>query len=96
MSKKPSRARPLSWLAAFVLLPLSVWYEAAQRSGFAGKSVSNLVVEPMLVAFASCVVFVVWLLLTRRSLTPGTGVVLLIILSAGAVAVQHFVPGLRE
>jgi predicted branched-subunit amino acid permease len=86
----------LGWLAAFVVLPLIVWVAAAQLGGFAGKSLSNLSVEPLLVAFASCVVFVAWLLMTRESLKPLLGFILLIILSAIALAVQHFVPGLRE
>jgi hypothetical protein len=96
MSKHSSRAQTLSWFAAFVVLPLSIWFTAAHRTGFAGKSLSNLSIEPLLVAVASCLVFVVWLLLTRGSLKPLIGVALLIILSAGAVAIQHFVPGLHE
>jgi hypothetical protein len=96
VSRSSGRARSLSWLAAFVVLPLSAWFAAAHRSGFEGKSLSNLSLEPMLVAVASCIVFVVWLLVARGSLRSLLGVILLIILSVGAVAVQHFVPGLRE
>ena len=96
MSKSSSRARPSSWLAAFVVLPLSIWFAAAQRTGFVGKSLSDLSIEPMLIAVVSCLVFVVWLLVTRGSLEPLIGVALLIMLSAGAAAVQHFVPGLHE
>ena len=96
MSKRPKRAQSLSWLAAFVVVPLGVWLAAAYRGGFEGKSLSNLSLEPLLVALVSCVVFVAWTLLARGSLTPLSGVILLIILSAGAFALQHLVPGLRE
>jgi len=50
----------------------------------------------MVVAVASCAVFVIWLVVGRGNLGSLLGVVLLVILAAGAVAVQHFVPGLRE
>lgn len=96
MAKRSSRARSLSWLALFIVLPLSVWFAAAHRSGFEGKSVSNLSLEPMVIAVTSCIVFVVWLVAGRGKFNPLLGVVLLIILSALAVAVQRFVPGLRE
>ena len=96
MAKSSGRARSLIWFAAFVILPLGAWFTAARRNGFAGKSLSNLSLEPMVVAVSSCVVFGVWHVVARGSLKPLAGVILLIILSAGAIAVQHFVPGLRE
>ena len=94
--KGSGRALSLSWLAAFVILPLSAWFTVAHRNRFAGKSLSNLTLEPMLVVVASGVVFVAWLLMARGSLKPLAGVILLVILSAAAIAVQLLVPGLRE
>ena len=96
MARSSGRARSLGWLAAFVVLPLSAWVTAARGNGFEGKSLSNLSLEPMVVAVSSCVVFVVWHIVARGSRKPLVGVILLIILSAGAIAVQHFVPSLRE
>jgi hypothetical protein len=96
VSKSSGRALSLSWFAAFVVLPLSVWFAAAHRGGFEGKSLSNLSLEPLLVSVASCVVFLAWVLVARGSLKPMLGIILLIILSLGAFALQHFVPGLRE
>lgn len=84
------------WLAALVGLPLTVWFAGAHRGGFEGKSLSNLSFEPLLVAVSSCVVFVAWLLVSRGGLKTMIGVTLLIILSGGAFAIQHDVPGLRE
>jgi hypothetical protein len=95
-SRRSRRTLPLGWFAAFVILPLGVWLAAAHGRGFEGKSLSNLSLEPLLLAFVSCVVFAVWALLAQGSRRPRSGVLLLILLSAAAFAVQHFVPGLRE
>lgn len=96
-SKRPlGGSLPLGWFAAFVILPLGVWLAAARGGGFEGKSLSNLSLEPLLVAVVSCVVFLVWVLLAQGSPRPRSGVLLLILLSVAAFAVQHFVPGLRE
>jgi hypothetical protein len=86
----------LGWLVGFVGVPLSVWFAAGHGRGFEGKSLSNLSLEPLLITLASCVVFVAWALASRGGLKPLSGVILLIILSAAAFAVHHFVPGLRE
>ena len=96
MAKRSGRARSLSWLALFIALPLAVWFAAARRRGFEGKSLSNLSLEPMVVVVSSCAVFVIWLVVGRGKLSPLLGVVLLVLLAAGAFALQHFVPGLRE
>jgi len=48
------------------------------------------------VVVSSCAVFVIWLVVGRGKLSPLLGVVLLVLLAAGAFALQHFVPGLRE
>jgi len=96
VARRSGKARSLCWLALFIALPLAAWFAAAHRRGFEGKSLSNLSLEPMVVAVASCAVFVIWLVVGRGNLGSLLGVVLLVILAAGAVAVQHFVPGLRE
>lgn len=96
MRRSSGRARSLGWLAAFVVLPVSTWVTAARDNGFEGKSLSNLSLEPMVVAVSSCVVFGVWHVVSRGRLNFLAGVILLIVLSACAIAVQHFVPGLRE
>lgn len=96
MAKSSGRARALIWLAAFVILPLSAWFTAAHRNGFLGKSLSNLTLEPMVVAVVSCLVFLAWLLVARGNLKLFPGALLLILLSAGAIAVQLLVPALRE
>jgi len=96
VARSSGRALSLSWFAAFVILPLGAWFTVAHRNRFVGKSLSNLTLEPMLVVVASCVVFVAWRLVARGRFKPLPGVLLLIILSAGAIAVQLLVPGLRE
>ena len=93
---KRVRALPPGWLAAFVILPLGVWLAAAHGRGFGGKSLSNLTLEPLLVVSVSCLVFLPWALLAHGRPRTRSGVLLLILLSAAALAVQHFVPGLRE
>lgn len=96
MAKAPGRGQHLRWFGAFIVLPLVVWFEAARRAGFQSKSVSNLSLEPVVVAVGSSVLFAGWYLLSQGRLRPLVGIVLLVILSAGAIAVQHYVPGLRE
>jgi len=96
MSKRPGKRRVLAWLAVFIVLPEGVWFTASLRSGFREKSLSNLSLEPLLVALSSIAVFVMWFLVARRGLRPSVGFILLIILSAAALALQRFVPGLRE
>ena len=81
---------------AFAILPLSVWFGTSRASGFEGKLLSNLSVEPALVLISSCAVCLVWFLLAREGPRPLTGIILLIVVAAGAFAVQRFVPGLRE
>jgi hypothetical protein len=95
-AKSPQRLRVLGWLGAFLVLPECVWLKASLRSGFREKSVSNLVAEPFVVALLSLTVFVVWFLVARRGLRPVVGLILLIILSAAALTLHRFVPGLRE
>ncbi len=96
MSKRRGKAGLRGWLAAFIVLPLSAWLAASLRSGFHEKSLSNLSLEPLLVLVFSVVVFVMWFLVARSGLSPAVGIVLLIILLAAALAVQRFVPHLRE
>ena len=83
-------------MAAFIILPLGVWLAASYLSGFREKSLSNLSLEPLMVAVCSLVVFFGWFLVARRGLRPLVGIILLITLSAAALAVHRFVPGLRE
>jgi glucan phosphoethanolaminetransferase (alkaline phosphatase superfamily) len=94
--QRAKRKQTSRWLAAFVLLPLGVWFVAGFSRGFEGKSLSNFSLEPLLVIVASCLVFFAWTLVARRGPKPLAGIILLLLLSAGAFAVQHFVPGLRE
>ena len=96
MAKGPGKPQVLGWLAVFIALPLGVWFAAALKTGFREKSVSNLSLEPALVAVLSIVVFAAWYLLAQRGLRPSVGIVLLIILAAAALAVQHLIPSLRE
>jgi len=84
------------WLAAFELLPLGVWFVAGKIYGFEGKSITNLSLEPLLVLVGSWLLFFAWTLVARGGLKPLTGIFLLVILSAGALAIQHYIPGLRE
>jgi hypothetical protein len=86
----------LGWLAVFVALPLGLWVTATLGTGIHGKSISNLSLEPLFVALFSIAVFAMWFLLQQRGLRPLVGIMLLIILSAAALAVQRFVPSLRE
>jgi hypothetical protein len=73
-----------------------VWLTASLQSDFRHKSPSNLVIEPLLVALLSATVFFVWFLVARKGLKPLAGLILLIILSAAALTLHRFVPGLRE
>src|SRR5262245_50182192 len=95
-AQRAKRRLTLKWLAAFVVLPLGVWFAAGQSQGFGGKSLSNLSLEPLLVTVASCLAFFAWMLVARGGPKPLTGVILLVILSAAAFAIERFVPGLRE
>ena len=96
LSKKTQSPAVVIWVVSFVLFPLGVWLIAASRSGFHGMTVSNISLEPALVALLSVAVFLAWYLVAGKGLTPSTGIVLLIILSAVALALQRFVPALRE
>jgi hypothetical protein len=96
VAKRPSKPRVLGWLGVFIVLPVSVWLTVTLGTGSREKSLSNLSLEPLLVALLSIAVFVAWFLLERRGLRPSVGIILLIILSAAALAIQRFVPGLRE
>jgi hypothetical protein len=96
VSKGPGRPRVLGWLGVFVVIPVGVWLTASLRTGFRNKSLSNLSLEPLLVALLSVAVFLVWFFVSRTRLRPFVGIILLVILSAAALAVQRFVPGLRE
>lgn len=89
-------ARTFGWLSALVVLPLGVWFEASRAHGFAGKSVSNLSLEPLLVAVLGVLAFTGWYFASRSELSPLTGLVLLVLLAAAAFAIHRFVPGLRE
>jgi cytochrome bd-type quinol oxidase subunit 2 len=94
--QRAKRRQTSRWLAAFVVLPLGVWFVAGESHGFEGKTLSNFSLEPLVVIVASCFVLFAWTLVARRGLKPLVGTILLLILSAGAYAIQHFVPGLRE
>jgi hypothetical protein len=96
MSKGPARARVLGWLAVFIVLPVGVWLAASLRVGFHEKSLSNLSLEPFGIALFSAVVFLLWFLVAQRGLRPSVGIILLVILSAAALAVQRLVPALHE
>jgi len=89
-------ARTLGWLSALVVLPVGVWFETSRAHGFAGKSVSNLSLEPTVIAVLGGLAFAGWYLSSRSELSPLTGLVLLVILAAAAFAIQRFVPGLHE
>jgi len=52
--------------------------------------------EPLVVLLFSIAVFVMWFLVARRGLRPVAGIILLILLLAAALAIQRFVPHLRE
>lgn len=96
MAKRPGKSRVLGWLALFVALPLGLWLTATLETGIHGKSLSNLSLEPLFVGVLSIAVFGAWFLLAQRGLRPLAGIILLIILSAAALAVQRYVPSLRE
>ncbi len=96
MARRPGKQSILGWLSLFIVIPEGVWLAAAWRSGFQEKSLTNLSLEPFSVAVLSVVVFLMWFLLERRGLRPVVGIVLLILLSAAALALQRYVPGLRE
>ena len=96
MSVPSTRPRTGGWLAAFILLPLGVWLAASFRSDFRGKSLTNLSLEPLTVALSSVVVFFAWFMVARRGLRPLAGIILLVLLSAAALAIHRLVPGLRE
>ena len=92
--QRAKRMQTFRWLVAFVALPLGAWFVAGQRHGFEGKSLTNLTLEPLLVVVASGVMFFGWMLMARRGPKPLTGIILLVLLAAGAFALQHFVPRL--
>jgi hypothetical protein len=94
--KRSGRAQTAGWLTLFLLFPLGVWYLATGSAGFAGKTVTNLSLEPALVALASVVVFVLWYLGSREGLRPAPGLVLLLLLAAAAWALHRLLPALRE
>ena len=96
MSKPRGRAGLRGWLAIFIVLPLGVWLAASLHSGFDEKSLSNVALEPLVILLFSVAVFVLWFLVARRGLRPSVGITLLILLVAAALAVQRFVPHLRE
>lgn len=89
-------SRILGWLSAFILLPMAVWFEASRARGFAGKGLSNLSLEPLVIAVLGCAVFISWFLLARSGLMPLEGLIKLVILSAAAFAVQRLAPALHE
>jgi uncharacterized membrane-anchored protein len=89
-------ARTFGWLSALVILPVGVWFEASRAHGFAGKSVSNLSLEPVAIAVLGALVFAAWYFSTRSELSPLAGLILLVLLAAAAFAIQRFVPGLHE
>jgi hypothetical protein len=95
-SKRRGKAGLRGWLAIFIVLPLGVWLAASLRSGFHEKSLSNVALEPLVVLLFSIAIFVMWFLVARRGLRPVAGIILLILLLAAALAVQRFVPHLRE
>ena len=78
------------------MLPVGVWFETARAHGFAGKSLSNLSLEPAAIALLGGFAFAGWYLSSRSELSPLAGLVLLVILAAAAFAIQRFVPGLHE
>ncbi len=96
MAKGPGKLQVLGWLGLCLVLPLGTWFTATMRAGLSQKSLSNLTLEPLLVAVSAIVVFIGWFLLSRNGLRPSVGLVLLIILACAALAVQRFVPTLRE
>ena len=96
MSQRSEKLRVRSWLAVFIVVPESVWLTASLREGFREKKVSNLTLEPLAVALLSLAVFGVWFLMSRKGLRPFAGLILLILVSAAALAIQRYVPGLHE
>jgi cytochrome bd-type quinol oxidase subunit 2 len=96
VAKNPRKPRIQGWLAAFLVIPLSVWLTVSLRTGFHEKSLSNKTLEPSLVVLLSVAVFAAWYLVARKGLRPFVGITLLILLSAVALAVQQMVPSLRE
>jgi hypothetical protein len=96
VSQRRGKAALRGWLAIFIVLPVSVWFAASLRVGFREKSLSNLSLEPLVILLFSVAVFFLWFLVARRGLRPSVGIILLILLLAAALAVQRFVPHLRE
>ena len=96
MTKKSARPQIQGWLAAFLVIPVSVWLTASLRTGFHEKSLSNKTLEPSLVIVLSIAVFGAWYLVARKGLRSFVGITLLILLSAAALAVAQMVPNLRE
>jgi len=96
VAKNPRKSQIRGWLAAFLVIPVSVWLTASLRTGFHEKSLTNKTLEPSVVALLSIAVFGAWYLVARKGLRPFVGITLLIILSAAALAVQQMVPNLRE
>ena len=78
------------------MLPVGVWFETARAHGFAGKSLSNLSLEPVVIGVLGVLAFAGWYLSSRSELSPLTGLVLVVLLAAAAFAIQRFVPGLHE
>jgi len=94
--QRREKSQVLRWLAVFVALPLGLWLTVTLETGIHGKSLSNLSLEPLVIALLSFAVFAAWFLLAQRGLRPLVGIVLLIILLAAALAVQRLVPSLHE
>ena len=95
-SRRPGKQSILGWLSLFIAIPEGTWLAAAWRSGFQEKSVTNLSLEPFSIAILSVIVFFLWYLVEQKGLRPVVGIILLILLSAAALALHHYVPGLRE
>lgn len=66
VSKTPARPRTGAWLGVFILLALGVWLAASYLSGFREKSLSNLSLEPLMVALCSVLVFFGWFLVREK------------------------------
>ncbi len=96
MSRRSERLWVRSWLIAFLVLPEGVWLTASWQNRFQDKKVSNLALEPLSVALLSIVIFGLWFWMARKGLRPLAGLILLILLSAAALAIQRYVPGLHE
>ena len=96
MPRGPGRLQVVGWLGAFLVFPAGAWLAASLSRGFGGKSLSNVTLEPFAVMSVSLVVFLAWYLTARQRLRPMVGAVLLLLLSAGALAVQRLAPVLAD